>query len=701
MDCKPEVPKPQPMPVEPDGIPSELKDLDRWICWSWIRRGEKWDKPPLRADGRGFAKSDDPATWSSFESALEQHQAGKFDGIGFILNAPGETVFVGVDFDDCLDENQNVTGIASNGLQLLDSYAEMSPSGKGVKLICKGQLPPGKKADHKQGVEMYVSGRYFTITGHQWAESPSEITERSREVRAFHGMVFPRQGNEPAPSQYYEPSVERDILVAVEALEALGAPKADGYYDWLSVGMALHDVDDSLLDDWDRWSQTRCREQYQEGACRRKWASFHRGGGQSLGSLIYWAREDGWEGPNGFSRNGSGQLSDNEVFNRGGHDETPRIEFPGITSEELANTDYALEYLIDGLLVRGQPGGIFGSKKSLKTNLSIDLAMCLSIGGLFLGQFQVTRAVRMGIMSGESGAAVIQETARRIAHSYNWSLENFENVIWEFSLPRLGDFEHLLALDTFIKNHELDVVIIDPTYLCMPVGDSAGNLFVVGALLSGLTALGQKTGCTVILVHHTRKGVIDPFAPPELEDIAWSGFQEWVRQWFLIGRRQKYDPDQGGHHELWINVGGSAGHSGLWGVDIDEGSRQDPGGVRVLRVSEARQQAAEGDQEALDAEKILQQEATTKSDRAKILTAFKRFPDGETKSVIRDTAGITTKRFDPIFAELLSESVLESCQIRKDNKQTYGGYRLENVTQRHSDNSRIRLLPSGLTHTLG
>jgi len=243
-----EVPKPQPIPVEPDNIPDELKSLNRWIFWSWSPRGKKWDKPPLRADGRGSAKSNDPETWCSFAEALKQHQAGKFDGIGFILNAPGETVYVGVDFDDCLDANQAVTGIANKGLQLLDSYSEMSPSGKGVKLICKGQLPPGKKADHELGVEMYATGRYFTITGHQWAEAPSEVMERARMVRVFHSMVFGPREQKP-PSTNYGSSKERDIRVAREALEALGSPKADGYYDWLGVGMVLHDVDDSLLPD--------------------------------------------------------------------------------------------------------------------------------------------------------------------------------------------------------------------------------------------------------------------------------------------------------------------------------------------------------------------------------------------------------------------------------------------------------------------
>ncbi len=268
------------------------------------------------------------------------------------------------------------------------------------------------------------------------------------------------------------------------------------------------------------------------------------------------------------------------------------LRYAAITSRELAETEFELNYLIEGLLVQSQPGVIAGPKKTLKTNISIDLALSLSQGGLFLGRFNVPEPVRVGVMSGESGAATIQETARRIATTKGWHLADFENVVWSFDVPQLGETAHTHALREFITCHELDVLILDPTYLMMMnVGSDAGNLFVVGALLKSLGELAQETGCTPLLCHHLKKGVYEPYEPAELENIAWSGFQEFVRQWILLNRRVKYDPDFAGHHELWMSVGGSAGHSGLWGLDIDEGSRQDPRGrhwdVHVLPANEA------------------------------------------------------------------------------------------------------------------
>lgn len=116
-------------------------------------------------------------------------------------------------------------------------------------------------------------------------------------------------------------------------------------------------------------------------------------------------------------------------------------------------------------------------------------------------------------------------------------------------------------LTKFITDNALDVLIVDPAYLCLDLGDDAGNLFAVGKKLAELTDIIRDTGCTIGVVHHNRKATNDQFAAPELESIAWSGFQEWCRQWILLGRREAYDPEQAGSHKLWLSVGGSAGHT--------------------------------------------------------------------------------------------------------------------------------------------
>lgn len=363
-----------------------------------------------------------------------------------------------------------------------------------------------------------------------------------------------------------------------------------------------------------------------------------------------------------------------------GSTQPQQLEFAAITSQELDAGNYELEYLINGILVHKQPGVIAGPKKSLKTNISIDLALSLASGGKFLNYFQAERAVRVGVMSGESGAATIQETARRIAASKQAKLADFTNAFWSFEVPQLGDVLHAAALERFIERHQLEVLILDPTYLMMMgIGSDAGNLFIVGSFLKSLADVTQRTGCTPILCHHLKKGIADPYEPAELENIAWAGFQEFVRQWLLLNRRVPYDPVDGGNHGLWASVGGSAGHSGLWGVDIEEGTRQDLAGrrwdVRVLSAAEAyaaRDQAA-----ALQSESTKQRtnDAKRTLQKQSILDALAAHPNGETPRVIRESAGIGARSIQLLLTDLLDDGAIESCHVQKHTR-TEAGYRL-------------------------
>ncbi len=214
-----------------------------------------------------------------------------------------------------------------------------------------------------------------------------------------------------------------------------------------------------------------------------------------------------------------------------GHQAQPvrPIVYQRITAAELASASYHTEFLIDGAMTLLEPLIVAGGKKTLKTGLLCDAAVSLAMGNDLLGTMKVARAVRVLFMSGESGLATLQETFRRICRAKGCELGDVQNLILSPDLPRLDDANHHVALAEMLRGDEIEVLIVDPAYMAMG-GDDAGNLFKQGTVLRSFNSLCHENGVTLILCHHTRKNVVDQFKPPELEDIAWAGFQEFARQ---------------------------------------------------------------------------------------------------------------------------------------------------------------------------
>jgi phage/plasmid-associated DNA primase len=90
-------------------------------------------------------------------------------------------------------------------------------------------------------------------------------------------------------------SIDTEIKKAKAAMWALPPEAADDYDIWITVGQSLHQLDESLLEEWDEWSKVS--DKYQEGECFRRWQSFSKGGGRGIGSLIHLAQQHGWTPP--------------------------------------------------------------------------------------------------------------------------------------------------------------------------------------------------------------------------------------------------------------------------------------------------------------------------------------------------------------------------------------------------------------------
>lgn len=166
-------------------IPQELRCLPNWVCWQAVqdeRSHSGVSKRPIDPKTGNFAKSNDPSTWADFDTAVQAAQ--KWSGIGFMFSGSG---CFGVDLDDIAEELQsyrdNNGGIVTEFISVLQSYAEVSQSGTGIHIICKGSLPKGGRRRGK--VEMYDSGRFFVMTGQPISEY-AEVTECSERIRPLH-----------------------------------------------------------------------------------------------------------------------------------------------------------------------------------------------------------------------------------------------------------------------------------------------------------------------------------------------------------------------------------------------------------------------------------------------------------------------------------------------------------------------------------
>jgi hypothetical protein len=205
-------------------IPADLLYLQQWIAWwSVVGEGRSVQLPNSRATGvlkaqdkphklpinprtGGLAASTRPPTWSSIDDALGAVEKWSLTGIGFVFSDWDN--YAGVDLDNCRNpDTGQIAEWAWEIIRALDSYTELSPSGTGIHIIVRGELPAGKgnQAVHAGGkVEMFSRARYFTVTGIHVEGTPVQIHDRQRELLEIHSKFL--RGRSTPAEKYSAPS---------------------------------------------------------------------------------------------------------------------------------------------------------------------------------------------------------------------------------------------------------------------------------------------------------------------------------------------------------------------------------------------------------------------------------------------------------------------------------------------------------------
>ncbi|GCF10794.1 phage/plasmid primase, P4 family [Dictyobacter arantiisoli] len=172
----------------------ELQNSPHWICWRKEKRNGSFTKIPYTPTTGRWARSNDPQTWCNYQQAQEAATRENYAGLGYMFHED----YTGIDLDHCVDEQGVIERWAWRIIKHLNSYTEFSPSGSGIHIFVRGQIPHGSRRkipahweplQNHAAIEMYCSRRYFTVTGNHVPETSENIESRQVALDKLYQQV--------------------------------------------------------------------------------------------------------------------------------------------------------------------------------------------------------------------------------------------------------------------------------------------------------------------------------------------------------------------------------------------------------------------------------------------------------------------------------------------------------------------------------
>lgn len=261
---------------------AELKSLPGWLVWK--REGGR-KVPYYASGGRRIGRQGAPGDRAGLVPYRDAKAATAhgYDGVGLAMLDWG---VVALDLDNVQDWDEARRLVAG-------TYAEVSPSGKGVRALFEGSMPNSKQP----GFEVFCRSGFVTITENVLDEgwdlvSGGELLGVTEEIKALadrrQAVERRRCGtNGAAPIGFDEAA----IAAALKAIDP-----GCGYDDWIRAGMAVHhETGGEGFETWHEWSADGANYVSEED-CQNHWDSFgQRVNGEvvTLRSLLKMAGERG------------------------------------------------------------------------------------------------------------------------------------------------------------------------------------------------------------------------------------------------------------------------------------------------------------------------------------------------------------------------------------------------------------------------
>ena len=492
-------------------VPQPLHEVQGWLLWRFEPFiGEaKPRKVPYWVDGtRRHGEQGGPvdrARLSTFFAAREAAVRMGYDGVGF---APlPDFGYTFLDFDNCVDAAGNMP--AEIGAIVSRTYAEYSPSGKGIRAALKGDLGNHKSPTTMDdyGFETFSSSGFVTFTGNilpacDVLGHQDTIADVDDVTRALCERRFGARSQAVFDPDDFMAGREPRLGLTISKMQALLAAldPSMGRDQWLRIGLALHhetEGDDTGFELWDEWSSDGDTYPGTEGL-RHQWDSFKGGTGKHLTtmrSVIKMAKEAGYREPD----NREAVIAKAEVLMA----ELPSKSVGRFGPVPIYDLSLAppMQWLIKGVLPRAELGVLFGASGSGKTFVALDLAFSVARGNAW--RERRTARGRVVIIAAE-GAGGIGKRGEAYSRYHEFDLRGIDLHVIP-AAPNFLDNDDISEVMAEIGNiGPVDLVIID-TFAQVTPGANENTSEDIGRALANLKLLYGVTNAMNLVVAHAGK----------------------------------------------------------------------------------------------------------------------------------------------------------------------------------------------------
>lgn len=481
-----------------ENIPEELRSYPQWVCHDAAKR-------PINPHTGQLADVSDPTTWGSFDQARAAHDAGKGVGIGFVFTESDP--FTGIDLD--VPQGEGPSAFQNEIYNRFPSYTETSPSGRGLHIIVKGRVPAAIK-DSAERVEVYTSGRYFTVTGNVVrGERPLDMQEgldwltaelRPQEPTASQSQDMPEDvslvGDEDAVAFVRKSDKNRQnwdgegvgdqsnaFGAVVAALALVGCSREQAKRLALSSPLVVNGPPHSSgtrsqksARDFDRMWPDMARRGAQE---RQERAQGVEHGRQVAGALL-----DGWKAQDG----------------------EPAFNMTFVTGNERA---VQMEHLIDPWLPKRNVVGLFGRGEAGKSTWASSLCAHASaqVSTLWVSSEEDTNhvALRFTHSGGEPNTLITltanpvkydKQTGKAVATTFD---------VYAHLETAIADYRKVPG---YRADRPLGIVVLDAinALVAWGKGENANDDASVKRMLSHLHTLAMNYDLSIVILGHMNKG---------------------------------------------------------------------------------------------------------------------------------------------------------------------------------------------------